>query len=150
MIIWLFGQPCSGKTTLGHLLFDHLHTKGEKPILIDGDKFREVFNDVNFGKEARLKNVERAIVVAKYLESLGHFVICSFVTPYKSMRYDIKHLMPYTKFVYLTYEGKRGREDYHVKDFEVPSPKEEDFLNLNTSKHGEQDCLSLIKFKFNI
>ena len=150
MIIWLFGQPCSGKTTLAHLLQDEMQEKGLNPIIIDGDEFRKVFNDKSYGKDARLKNVERAMNVAKYLESMGHSVICSFVTPYKSMRYDIKHMIPDVNFVYLTYEGKRGREDYHVKDFEIPNPKEEDFLNLSTSKFTEADCLSLIKFKFKI
>jgi adenylylsulfate kinase-like enzyme len=150
VIIWLFGQPCSGKTTLGHLLLDELKNDGKEPILIDGDKFREVFNDKTYGKEARLKNVERAMSVAKYLESMGHNVVCSFVTPYKSMRYNIKSMIPDTKFVYLYYEGVRGREDYHVKDFEIPSPFDEEVLSLDTSKYGKSDCLSLIKFKFNI
>jgi adenylylsulfate kinase-like enzyme len=150
VIIWLFGQPCSGKTTLGHLLLDELKLKGHDPVLVDGDKFREVFNEKTYGREARIKNVEKAMNVAKYLESMGHSVICSFVTPYKSMRYDIKDLIPDVKFVYLYYEGVRGREDYHVKDFEIPSPFEEELLSLDTSKHGEADCLSLIKFKFKI
>lgn len=150
MIIWIFGQPCSGKTTLGHLLIDNLKEQGKDPVLIDGDEFRKVFDDKNFGKEARIQNVQRAITVAKFLISKGHVVVCSFVTPYKSMRYDIKNTFEDAKFVYLTYEGERGRENYHVSDFEVPQRSEEDFLSLNTSKRSEQDCLSLIKFNFNI
>lgn len=150
MIIWLFGQPCSGKTTLGNLLLDELVNKGYKePVLVDGDQFREILNDKSYGREARLKNVDRAMAVAKYLESRGHVVVCSFVTPYRSMRYDIKSTIPDVKMVYLYYEGTRGREDFHVSDFEIPEI-EEGCLSLNTSKYGEADCLSLINFKFNL
>lgn len=147
MIIWIFGQPCSGKTTIANELLEYYHEKGKEPIIIDGDEFRKVFNDANYGKDARMRNIERASIVAKFLESKGHLVICSFVTPYKSMRYGIKDLCGEVKFVYLTYEGKRGRENFHVVDFEPPIEGEEDFLNLNTSRMGIKEALRILKLK---
>lgn len=132
MIIWLFGQPCSGKTTLARKLLDSKFTKN-KIHLIDGDAFREVFQNNSYNREGRLKNIERASIVARYMESCGFTVICSFVTPYKEMRDNIREISKDLKFIYLDYLGERGREAYHVQDFEIPNPKEEHFLHLRTS-----------------
>ena len=49
MIYVLYGQPASGKTTLGKLLAQELNT----PFVIDGDEFREMFTNKNYGREGR-------------------------------------------------------------------------------------------------
>ena len=47
------------------------------------------------------------------------------------------------KWIYLTYEGERGREAFHVKDFEQPI--EEKVLHLDTSKISIEECVTKIE-----
>jgi hypothetical protein len=47
--------------------------------------------------------------------------------------------------VYLTYSGERGRENFHVKDFDTPD--EEDVLCLDTSKLSIEECVNAISFR---
>jgi adenylylsulfate kinase-like enzyme len=141
MIIWLFGQPCSGKTTLANQIKDFV----KRPHLIDGDTFREIFNNKVYSREGRLENIRNATMVARYMEHCGFTVICSFVTPYKQMRNEIHGSCNELKFIYLDYVGIRGREDFHAKDFDVPNEKEENFLHLRTSDLTIVDCISKIK-----
>lgn len=144
MIIWLFGQPCSGKTTIAQAIKGN-NIIAPRPHLIDGDEFREIFQNKKYGREGRIENVKRAIVVAKYMENCGFTVICSFVTPYKSMRDEMADLFKNYRLVYLDYEGARGREGYHVEDFEIPNDKDENFLHLRTSDLTLSDCIYKIK-----
>jgi hypothetical protein len=39
--------------------------------------------------------------------------------------------------------GKRGREDFHVTDFDIPEPNEVDLI-LNTTAMSEDQCLTQI------
>jgi adenylylsulfate kinase-like enzyme len=142
MIIWLFGQPCSGKTTLAHNIQNWTKIDLTPIHLIDGDEFREVFTNKDYGRTGREKNIERASIVAKYMESCGQVVICSFVTPYKSMRDTIKEVCGGVKFIYLKYDGMRGREGYHVADFEEPNDTEA--LCLDTSQLSKTECVKHI------
>jgi hypothetical protein len=47
------------------------------------------------------------------------------------------------KFVYLHYTGERGREQFHVTDFELDLTQE-DVWTLNTSKLSEEECIKQI------
>lgn len=67
MIYLLYGQPGSGKTTLGKLLAEHLQT----PFIIDGDEFRDMFMNRNYGKKGREENIRNANAVATYLNKKG-------------------------------------------------------------------------------
>ena len=60
MIYLLYGQPASGKTTLGKLLAEQVNT----PFIIDGDEFREMFTNKNYGREGREENIRNAILPA--------------------------------------------------------------------------------------
>jgi cytidylate kinase len=111
MIYLLYGQPASGKTTLGKLLAEHLDT----PFIIDGDEFREMFTNTNYGREGREENIRNAKTVATYLNKKGkdgnwkavyinngenswkshlinketHVVMC-LVNPYKHLRDELR------------------------------------------------------------
>ncbi len=56
MIYWFTGQPGHGKTTLGKELLGYLQTQGVKTMFIDGDQLRDIFKNVNYGKEGRVEN----------------------------------------------------------------------------------------------
>jgi len=133
MITVLFGQPHSGKSTLANELKGHN---------IDGDKLRELFKNKNFTREGRIQNLNRASDIAHYLNSTGTDVVLSLVYPYKEAREYLRSLTSEVKFVHLTYEVDRGREQYHVSDFEYP--QDEDVLHLNTEWLEINDCIKQI------
>jgi GTPase SAR1 family protein len=133
MIVVLFGQPHCGKSTLAN----------EFPVHnIDGDKLRELFVNKDYSREGRIKNLNRASDIAFYMDSVGQDVILSLVYPYKEARDYLNSLTKKVAWVYLTYEGERGRENFHVKDFEIP--KEESILHLDTSKLSIKECVGKI------
>jgi len=136
MIIVLFGQPHSGKSTLAAELDAHN---------IDGDKLRELFSNKDYSREGRIKNLNRASDIAHYLNSVGEPVVLSLVYPYKEAREYLNSLTNDVLWVYLIYSGERGRENFHVKDFD--SPNEEDVLCLDTSKLSIEECINTISFR---
>jgi len=136
MIIVLFGQPHSGKTTLAQQLESDYH--------IDGDQLRTMFKNKNYSKEGRINNLNRASDIATYLHYNGNNVTVSVVYPYKEARGYLNSLVPNVKWIYLYYKEERGREEFHVKDFEFPY-LEEKVLQLNTSNLSVEECITKIK-----
>jgi adenylylsulfate kinase-like enzyme len=140
MITVLFGQPHSGKTTLAQQLeFEELYD-----FHIDGDHLRTMFKNTNYSREGRINNLNRASDIATYLHYNGNDVIMSLVYPYKEARDYLNNLVPDVKWVYLHYAGERGREEFHVKDFELDL-LEEKVLALNTSRWSVEECIHLIQ-----
>ena len=143
MIVVLFGQPHSGKTTLGELLKQFLQMEKQNWRTdvhhLDGDALRKLYDNTDYSKEGRIANLNRASDIAAYLDSKGLDVVMSLVYPYKEARAYLNHLVPNVKWVYLTYDGKRGREKFHVNDFDYPIG--EDVMTINTSNQTVHDCL---------
>ena len=136
MIIVLFGQPNCGKTTLASELSKHLADSE----LIDGDRFRELFKNTDYSKEGRITNLKKACDIAFYLHQnkIKSNVILSMVFPYLEVRDYLRSLHPKTHFFFLTYEKPRGRENYHVEDFDLPKAKENVSI-LNTEKDSIEE-----------
>lgn len=141
MIIVLFGQPNSGKTTLANYLTNPWTSKFGPFFHIDGDLLRHIFNDKDFSREGRLNNLKRASDTAVILEATGIRVILSLVYPYKEARDYLNSLTEGIIWIYLTYDIPRGREEYHVKDFDIP----QNVLTLNTSELSIPECVKLIE-----
>ena len=134
MIVVLFGQPHCGKSTLAKLLPYYRN--------IDGDELRALFVNKDYSREGRIKNLNRASDIAHYLNSIGKDVVLSLVYPYQEARDYLNSLTDNVAWVYLTYEGERGRENFHVKDFEIP--EKESILHIDTSKLSVEECLNKI------
>ena len=141
MIIVLFGQPHSGKTTIAEELIKDLPSTE----LIDGDRFRAVFKNTDYSKESRIKNLSKACDIGYYLTSTGikTNVIYSMVFPYLEIRDYLRSLIPEAKFFCLSYDNPRGRENFHVADFELV--ESEDCTYINTDTLSIEDTVKLIK-----
>ncbi len=143
MIILLFGQPASGKTTLANklILMPNVFYSFQNFMLIDGDKWREVTKNKNYSREGRLANMKGAFDMALYLENEGFIPVLSFVTPYEEMREYLSKNAKQLCLIYLQYDENRGRNSYFANDFEEPKI---DCLKLDTSSYDIQDCLTQI------
>ena len=69
MIIWLTGQPGSGKTTLANHFIDSINKDSKKVriINIDGDDLRNISKNKDYSKEGRIKNISTAISIIRFL-----------------------------------------------------------------------------------
>jgi len=142
MIIVLFGQPQCGKTTLARKL------QGDQCWNIDGDALRELFKNKNFTREGRIQNLNKASDIAHYMNSLGTDIVLSLIYPYKEARDYLNNLCDNVKWVYLSYNEERGRERFHVLDFEIPQDQE-NVLHLNTTELTINQCVEAIKAYIN-
>lgn len=90
-VVWMTGLSGSGKTTIALILEEELRNRGVKVERLDGDIVREsLTRDLGFSKEDREKNIERVTFVAKLLSRNGVACICSFISPYQSIRDDVR------------------------------------------------------------
>ncbi len=86
-VLWMTGLSGAGKTTIALILEKELKERGLRIERLDGDVVREsLTRDLGFSKEDRDKNIERVSFVAKLLSRNGVGCICSFISPYQSVR----------------------------------------------------------------
>lgn len=90
-VVWMTGLSGAGKTTIALVLVDELKKRGLKVERLDGDVVREsLTRDLGFSAEDRAKNIERVTFVAKLLSRNGVGTICSFISPYQSVRDHVR------------------------------------------------------------
>lgn len=144
MIYWLTGQPGAGKTTLVKMLYTHLHPL--KPMIVDGDDIREIFNNKDYSEVGRRKNVELAQHLAHFIHNKGGVALVSLVSPYKDQRDSFKELIGVDniKEIYVHTSEERGREQFFVHNYEAPT---ENFIDLDTTEDTEfQSYKKLINY----
>ena len=75
MIYWFTGQSGHGKTVLCNLLKDYIEKTYHKNVIhIDGDDIREIFQNKDYSKEGRIKNITFAQNLAHFCNTKGFFI----------------------------------------------------------------------------
>jgi adenylylsulfate kinase len=92
MIIWLTGQPGSGKTVLAGWLRS-ISSLNNRVEVIDGDDIREIFQNKDYSETGRRRNIELAQNLALFLHKKKFNVIVSLVSPYRDQRESFKELL---------------------------------------------------------
>lgn len=149
MIILLYGQPNSGKTTIAHQLQHEYFLKYVKKLpIVDGDAVRNIFKNKDYSERGRIRNLERISDIATYMSQNSNHVIVAAVYPYKASRnylYELNNGR--VLFVELIYKEKRGRENYHVDNFEYDLNEFPNVLKLNTDVNDVKSCVKQIIVK---
>ena len=132
MILWFYGQPGAGKTTLANAL--NLRING---IQVDGDDVRNVFNNKDYSKEGRIKNLTLINNIVRFLDHKNFDVIVSVVSPYQEIRDQMLDLD--IKYFYVYTSELRGKEQFFVKDLEIGKND----IMLDTTNKTIDELLSL-------
>lgn len=139
MIYWFTGQPGHGKTVLATALKQNL----DNVFHIDGDDLRDIFDNKDYSEAGRRKNIELAQHLAHFLHNKGQNVVVSLVSPYKDQREEFKQKIGDSiKEFYVHTTDIRGRENFHVKDYQPPS---ENYISIDTTNTSVEECLKQIK-----
>ena len=92
--VWFTGLPCSGKTTLALKLSAELKKRGILCEDLDGDITRKYLSKgLGFSKEDRDENIRRVGFVCSLLTKHGAVTTAAFVSPYRSIRAEIREMI---------------------------------------------------------
>ena len=140
MIIWLTGQPGSGKTTIAKEIMRIQNSKDW--FHIDGDDIRDLFDNKDYSETGRRKNIELAQQIAFYLHKKGRNVVVSLVSPYKDQRDEFKlKVGDFIVEAYIHTTQIRGRENFFVQNYEPPIDW---FVNVSTDNQSVEECAKTI------
>ena len=139
MIYWFTGQPGHGKTVLATAFKEYINNGC---FHIDGDDIREIFDNKDYSENGRRKNIELAQQLAHFLHKKGQNVVVSLVSPYKDQRETFKNKLGkgILEF-YIHTTNIRGRENYHVKEYEAPT---ENYFDIDTTDISPIESLKQI------
>ena len=141
-MIYLFtGQPHSGKTTLAKWLRKAiLESKPSKEVFhIDGDDLRRINKNQDYSEQGRKIKIGQGFAIAKYLDEYARYdVILSMVAPYKEMRDELKENAEVIE-IYVHTTNIRGRENFHVENYQPPTNY---FIDIDTTNISEFESLN--------
>jgi adenylylsulfate kinase len=147
MIYNFIGQPHSGKTTLAKHLRTALEMRKKigSVYMIDGDKLRDLFQNKDYSENGRRKNIERAYSIARYLQDLNpsNDIIIAVVSPFLDLREELKDSIQ-VKEIFVHTSNIRGREKFHVADFEMPIIN---YIDIDTTDVDELTSVNELFYK---
>ena len=98
--IWMTGLSGAGKTTLSENIQMELRKRGYFVKVFDGDIIRTgLCKDLSYSIEDRMENIRRIAELTKIFLDSGIIVICSFITPTKSMRDLARSIIGEDRFI---------------------------------------------------
>jgi cytidine diphosphoramidate kinase len=105
-VIWITGLSGAGKTTVAEALGRCFGKYGLKPILLDGDILRNVFNSTDetkkiYAREERVKLSHKYALLCKILSSQGLTVIISTISMYDEIYAWNRNNLPNYSEIYL-------------------------------------------------
>ncbi|MBU7583171.1 MAG: adenylyl-sulfate kinase [Nostoc sp. TH1S01] len=90
--VWLTGLSGAGKTTICQALEKRLREDGYKLEVLDGDVVRtNLTKGLTFSKEDRDENIRRIGFVSHLLTRNGVIVLVSAISPYRSVRDEVRN-----------------------------------------------------------
>lgn len=135
MIFWFTGQPGHGKTVLATALKQNLNNV----FHIDGDDLRVIFANTDYSEQGRRKNISLAQQLAHFLHIKECNVVVSLVSPYKDQRDEFKDKLGNSiQEIYIHTSEIRGREQFHVNEYQAPT---ENFIDIDTTNISVDECI---------
>lgn len=99
-VLWFTGLSASGKTSIARAVERKLHALGRHTYMLDGDNLRHGLNhDLGFSDADRAENIRRAGEVARLFVDAGVIVLCSFISPFREQRDQVRASLPDGEFI---------------------------------------------------
>ena len=162
-VLWMTGLSGSGKSTLAVGLEKKWFKEGKHVYLLDGDNIRSGINkDLGFTVEDRKENIRRIAEVATLFKNAGWWVICSFVSPLRSIRNMAREIIGEEDFIEIwvstsleecerrdvkgLYSKARKGEIHNFTGISSPyeEPKE-NFISIDTEGKTVDECIAKIE-----
>lgn len=100
VILWFTGFSGAGKSTLAHAVEESLHRASCRTFVLDGDNVRHgLCSDMGFSAADRKENIRRIGEVAKLFIEAGTIAMTAFISPFRSDRESVRHLVPHGDFL---------------------------------------------------
>jgi adenylyl-sulfate kinase len=100
--LWFTGLSGAGKSTISSIIADRLRTHNAKFEVLDGDVVRtNLSKGLGFSKEDRDTNIRRIGFVCELLSRNGVIAISAAISPYHSIRDEIRLKIPNFVEVYV-------------------------------------------------
>jgi adenylyl-sulfate kinase len=100
LVVWFTGLSGSGKSTIAQKVAAQLKEKNFPVYELDGDVLRDGLNkDLGFTEADRRENIRRAGEIAKLFFDKGFIVLCTFISPFRNDRQNVRKLFPTGKFI---------------------------------------------------
>jgi adenylyl-sulfate kinase len=97
--LWITGLHGSGKNELAYTLERKLFDAGATVMLMDGSTVRSgLSHELDHSPADRAEHLRRVAHVARMLNDQGYIVICSFISPYDSIRKQVAELVGESRF----------------------------------------------------
>lgn len=99
-VIWLTGLSGAGKSSIATELERELFNLGKHAYVLDGDNVRHgLCSDLGFSPEDRQENIRRVGQVARLMADAGLICITAFISPYRSDRALVRHMLKPGQFI---------------------------------------------------
>tara|TARA_B110000444_G_C18841980_1_gene599510 strand:+ start:1264 stop:1773 length:510 start_codon:yes stop_codon:yes gene_type:complete len=145
MIIWIMGLSGSGKSTLANEVIKEVRKYQSNTLLIDGDEFRNIFNnDLGYTVDDRKKNASRISNFCKFCESQNISVVCAILSIFPEIRdLNKKNLLNYYEvFIDSPMEDLKQRDGKKLyENFSKNKIKNVVGLDINFHKPYDADLV---------
>jgi bifunctional enzyme CysN/CysC len=165
-VLWFTGISGAGKSTIARELEKRLFAAGKQTMLLDGDQVRHGLNgDLGFSPDDRTENIRRVGEVSRMFFEHGNIVLCTFVSPYRKDRDQVKKLFPGGSFVEIhvtcspevalerdpkgLYKKAQSGEIKNLTGFnaDYEAPESDDAVVIDTTNRSVDDCVEeLLQF----
>ena len=131
--------------------------KKKKVFWLDGDEFRKhISRDLKYTIEDRKENSLRVIKFCKYLENMGYFVICSFLSIFKNHQKKNRKIFKKYFQIFIDVDQKilfkRNKKKIYSKkknvvgkDIKFISPSRSDLIIKNNFQNYKTNLKYIIK-----
>ncbi len=100
VVLWFTGLSGAGKSTLAHAVEEHLHQKGCRTFVFDGDNVRHgLCADLGFSAEDRSENIRRIGQMAKLFVDAGVIALTAFISPFRADRQRVREIVGESDFL---------------------------------------------------
>ncbi len=161
-IVWFTGLSGAGKSTLAHAVEEHLHQRGCRTFVLDGDNVRHgLCGDLGFSAADRGENIRRVGEVAKLFMEAGIIVLAAFISPFREDRNKVRAMVQPGEFIEVYCQcpvevcEQRDTKGMYKKaragkieqftgissPYEAPAAPE---LTVHTSETSLQDCVQQV------